>query len=326
MRSKSVLRALLIPVLLGLLACQATLYAGGFGPAQGSGGSSGAAQTPWTGDVDAAGHSLTGVGAITAGTGDFVLSAGPGGYGMTVTASDGDAGSSGADVAVTAGAGNAGDGGTGGSITATGGASSGTGGVASVQGGNGNAGHAGGKAVLVGGGGNGVAGTPGKVECTAVSAAGAAGAVNITGVTTCSGNLSATNYPSAWTDVASVTDGWDNATTSLRWMRSGSSVRAVVLTTASGTPADASYTFQLDAGMPAPVTAGIGGSVAIIGRAVYYDASAGFYAGIVYWNGTDAFVYYHGGAALMTQLTSRVPATVANTDFVVCNLDYPCAP
>jgi len=268
----------------------------------------GGSQTPWTGDIDAAGYALTGA--------------------AQISASDGTTGVTGGQIDVSAGRGNLGSGATGygGSWSANGGSSSGAGGSCSAFGGDGASGKAGGSFTAQGGTGHAGAGAGASLIVRGGSAAGVAGTIGLTGDTTITGNLSATNYPSAWTDVASVTDGWTNATTSLRWARSGSSVKAVVLTTASGTPADASYSFQLDAGMPAPVTAGIGGSVAVIGRAVYYDASAGFYAGIVYWNGTDAFVYFHGGAALMSLLTSRVPATVASPDFVICHLDYPCAP
>jgi len=287
-------------------------------------GGGGGSQTPWTSDIDAANHSLTGLGSITGGTGDFTLTGGPGGYGVNVAGSDGTTGNSGADVVTAGGRGNLGSGATGygGSWSATGGTSSGGGGACSAFGGDGASGKAGGSFTAQGGTGHAGAGAGASLIVRGGSAAGVAGTIGLTGDTTITGALLATNF-TAWTDVA-ATDTWSNATTNIRWRQVGSKVEAFVLTTCTGTPASAGYSFTLPGSMPAVDTTNIGGNTSLIGHMTYYDASAGFYTGLVYYNGTDCYCYVNSGSGITTLLTEASPATVANGDKVMSIISYPC--
>lgn len=191
-----------------------------------------------------------------------------------------------------------------------------------VTGEAGGSGVAGQTVSLVGGTGNGGGGTGAILSVRGGTAGGGAGTISAVGDTTVTGTLLATNF-TAWTDVA-ATDTWSNATTNIRWRQIGKKVEAYVLTTCTGTPASAGYSFTLPGSMPAVDTTNIGGNISLIGHMTYYDASAGFYTGLVYYNGTDCYCYVNSGSWITTLLTEASPATVANGDKVMSIISYPC--
>lgn len=129
--------------------------------------------------------------------------------------------------------------------------------------------------------------------------------------------------PTEWTDAA-ATDSFSNATTNFRWRQVGSAVEAIVYTSFSGTPADAGYAVTIPASVPTMSVTNAGPTnLVYLGETLIVDASAGFYSGHMYFNGSDCYVYYDSTTKLKVILNDNDPvAAFVSGDGIVSHIRY----